>query len=209
MCIESKYISNVFLYLRSLRKEGYTQAEIHYLFQSLVIPNLTYGLPSTVLLVQSLPGGVLSYIGYTHRAGCLGRFVLKKGIHFRPILVWNWVWLLLFHCFLNFIIIVIISIILSIISSLDRLLIALYVLSFAQRIRIFSAQTCITYIHKSLFHLEFKKSQNRLVSYYYYHHHHYHYYHNFVQRVSRKQPLPKLQMVFRICFSFCKICKGK
>ena len=57
MCIESKYISNVFLYLRSLRKEGYTQAEIHYLFQSLVIPNLTYGLPSTVLLVQSLPGG--------------------------------------------------------------------------------------------------------------------------------------------------------
>ena len=42
MSIESKYISNVFLYLRSLRKEGYTQAEIHYLFQSLVIPNLTY-----------------------------------------------------------------------------------------------------------------------------------------------------------------------
>ena len=30
--------------LRSLRKEGYTQAELDYLFQSLVIPNLTYGL---------------------------------------------------------------------------------------------------------------------------------------------------------------------
>ena len=61
MSIESKYISNIFLYLRSLRKEGYTQAEIHYLFQSLVIPNLTYGVPSTVLLrallMQSLPGG--------------------------------------------------------------------------------------------------------------------------------------------------------
>ena len=30
--------------LRSLRKEGYTQAELDHLFQSLVIPNLTYGL---------------------------------------------------------------------------------------------------------------------------------------------------------------------
>ena len=59
MSIESKYISNVFLYLRSLRKEGYTQAEIDYLFQSLVIANLTYGLPSTALLVLSLPGGTL------------------------------------------------------------------------------------------------------------------------------------------------------
>ena len=59
MSIESKYISNVFLYLRSLRKKGYTQAEIDYLFQSLVIANLTYGLPSTALLVLSLPGGTL------------------------------------------------------------------------------------------------------------------------------------------------------
>ena len=30
--------------LRSLRKEGYIQAELDYLFQCLVIPNLTYGL---------------------------------------------------------------------------------------------------------------------------------------------------------------------
>ena len=30
--------------LRSLRKEGYTQAEFDNLFQCLVIPNLTYGL---------------------------------------------------------------------------------------------------------------------------------------------------------------------
>ena len=30
--------------LRSLRKEGYSQAEIDYLFQSLVTLNLTYGL---------------------------------------------------------------------------------------------------------------------------------------------------------------------
>ena len=30
--------------LRSLRKEGYNQAELDYLFQRLVIPNLTYGL---------------------------------------------------------------------------------------------------------------------------------------------------------------------
>ena len=35
----------------------YAQAEIDYLFQSLVIHNLTYGLPSTVLLMQSLPQG--------------------------------------------------------------------------------------------------------------------------------------------------------
>ena len=87
LSIESKYISNVFLYLRSLRKEGYTQAEIHSLFQSLVIPNLTYGLPSTVLLMQSLPGAVLSYICYMgicrpHWVGFLGPFVLKTGIRF-------------------------------------------------------------------------------------------------------------------------------
>ena len=37
--------------LRSLPKEGYTQAELDYLFQSLVIPN---GYQSTVLLMQSL-----------------------------------------------------------------------------------------------------------------------------------------------------------
>ena len=30
--------------LRSLRKEGYTRSELDYLFQSLVIPNLTFGL---------------------------------------------------------------------------------------------------------------------------------------------------------------------
>ena len=30
--------------LRSLRNEGYIQAELDYLFQWLVIPNLTYGL---------------------------------------------------------------------------------------------------------------------------------------------------------------------
>ena len=30
--------------LRYLRKEGYTQSELDYLFQSLVVPNLTFGL---------------------------------------------------------------------------------------------------------------------------------------------------------------------
>ena len=88
MSIESKYISNIFLYLRSLTKERHTQAEIHYLFQSLVIPNLTYGLPSTVLLLRSLTGGggTLLYKQYRyvppHRVGCLGGFVLKTGVHF-------------------------------------------------------------------------------------------------------------------------------
>ena len=90
MSMESKYISNVFLYLRSLRKEGYTQAEIHYLFQSLVIPNLTYGLPS--VLCRAYPGvpSYISYMGMCHPIG-LGFWAV--------LLVWNWVWLLLFHCF--------------------------------------------------------------------------------------------------------------
>ena len=31
--------------LRSLRKEGYSQAELDHLFSSIVLPSITYGLP--------------------------------------------------------------------------------------------------------------------------------------------------------------------
>ena len=104
MSIESKYISNVFLYLRSLREGGVysRQAEIHYLFQSLVIPNLTDGLPS--VLCRAYPGGTLLYKldGYVppHRIGFLGRFVgLELGMA------------IIISLFSNFKIIIIISII--------------------------------------------------------------------------------------------------
>ena len=40
--------------LRSLRKEGYNQVEIDHLFQSLVLPKISYGLPVYVASVPEL-----------------------------------------------------------------------------------------------------------------------------------------------------------
>ena len=40
--------------LRSLRKEGYNQVEIDHLFQSLVLPKISYGLPVYAVSVPEL-----------------------------------------------------------------------------------------------------------------------------------------------------------
>ena len=60
--------------LRSLRKEGYNQVEIDHLFQSLVLPKISYGLPVYAASVPELRERSL----FTSRGGG-GAVVLEGG----------------------------------------------------------------------------------------------------------------------------------
>ena len=56
--------------LRSLRKEGYNQVEIDHLFQSLVLPKISYGFPVYVASVPEL-NTVQQFLRRCHKCRCI------------------------------------------------------------------------------------------------------------------------------------------
>ena len=53
--------------LRSLRKEGYNQVEIDYLFQSLVLHKISCGLPVYAVSVPELSAAVQQFLRRFHK----------------------------------------------------------------------------------------------------------------------------------------------